>query len=66
MNLLSPIRKVNSFFAEVKNELKKVSWSTRQELVKATIVVLVGSTLLTIFILVTDYILNQALQFLIS
>ncbi len=62
----NPFKKISSFFGEIKAELKKVSWSTRRELIEATVVVLVGTTFLTIFIVSSDYLLNWMLQILIK
>ncbi len=43
-----------SFLKDVKLELAKVSWSTREELISATIVVLVSVALLGLFIGICD------------
>lgn len=43
-----------NFFRGVGTELKKVSWPTRQELFKYTLVVLVTVTLMTVFITMLD------------
>ena len=54
MGLIRGIKRFPTFLREVRMELKKVSWSTRQELVAATIIVLVGSFLLTLYIFLID------------
>ena len=61
----NPVKAVGRFLSEVKAELKKVSWSSPQELKDATIVVIVGSFILAGFIAVCDYFLNALLQMLI-
>jgi preprotein translocase subunit SecE len=44
----------------------KVSWPSRDELISSTIVVLVSSLLLAVFIGVCDLILSRCVNFLIS
>jgi preprotein translocase subunit SecE len=51
--------KIKKFIAETVSELKKVSWTTRQELLDATKVVLVSSLLLAVYIAVTDFTLAK-------
>jgi preprotein translocase subunit SecE len=59
---MSLIQKPVKFLKEVKAELAKVSWSTRQELTSSTIVVIVTTTLLGIFIGVIDIMLSKILS----
>jgi preprotein translocase subunit SecE len=47
------------FLREVRQELKKVDWPTRQELIAYTIVVLVSVIVLTSFVFVLDYIFSK-------
>jgi preprotein translocase subunit SecE len=58
--------KVGKFFGQVKSELKKVAWPSRQELVSSTLVVLFSTFLLAIFIGVCDLVLSRVINFLIS
>jgi len=51
---------------EVVAELKKVSWSTKQELVEATWIVLVSSAVLGVFIGMTDFVLSKLMGLLIQ
>lgn len=63
------IRKIKSFpkfLREVKNELKKVSWSTREELVSATIVVVIAAAILTGYIAGIDVILSKIIQYFLK
>ncbi len=46
--------KINKFFSEVVVELKKVSWSTKNELIESTQVVLISSASLGVFIFLVD------------
>lgn len=59
-------KKIPIFFKEVANELKKVSWSSRAELINATKVVLIGTFFLTSFIAFADIFLSRLLKVLIS
>ncbi|NQU19394.1 preprotein translocase subunit SecE [bacterium] len=50
MKLIESIKRVPKFFSEVKQELKKVSWSSRQELFGATWVVIATTIFLAVYI----------------
>jgi len=58
------IGKISNFLAEVKQELTKVSWSTRQEIMGATMVVISITALLSIFIGISDLLLSKILSVL--
>ncbi|MEA3305246.1 MAG: preprotein translocase subunit SecE [Candidatus Omnitrophota bacterium] len=58
--------KIVNFFREVKVELGKVSWSTREELITSTIVVLISVTLLAIFIGICDFAFLRIINFIVS
>jgi len=70
MGLVSKIIRLPSstgkFLKEVHAELKKVSWSTKEELIAATAVVLVGSAFLTIYIFLVDTGLSRAMHSLLK
>jgi len=51
--------KIAGFIKEVKMEMGKVSWSTKDELVGSTIVVLVSLAILSLFIGVCDLVLSK-------
>ncbi len=51
------MNKVVVFFKDVIEELKKVSWTTREELIDSTIVVLVSLAILAVFTGVVDWVL---------
>jgi len=59
---MNPARKTFNFLAEVKAELGKVSWSTRQELIGATVVVIAVTMIASIFIGVIDLSLSKILS----
>jgi len=58
------ISKPVNFLKEVKAELGKVAWSTRQELLASTIVVIVVTVILGVFIGIIDVILSKLLTIL--
>ena len=58
--------KVANFLREVKIELGKVTWSTRQELIASTIVVIVSVALLGIFIASCDFVFVRFINFILK
>ena len=56
------IDKIKTFFSETKNELKKVTWPTKEELKESTRVVIVAAFVLTVFIGIIDQILNRIVK----
>ena len=61
---MSIIAKPVNFIKEVKAELGKVAWSTREELISSTIVVIVTTAIVAVFIGVIDLILSKFLSLL--
>ncbi|MCX5699961.1 MAG: preprotein translocase subunit SecE [Candidatus Omnitrophica bacterium] len=61
MNLIA---KPVNFLKEVKAELGKVAWSTREELISSTMVVIAVTVLLAIFIGVLDLFLSKLVSIL--
>jgi preprotein translocase subunit SecE len=59
MNVYS---KTVNFLNEVKVELTKVSWSSRQELMGSTTVVIVLTSLIALFIFIIDFMLAKILS----
>jgi len=55
------IQKPINFLKEVKVELGKVAWSSRQELLGSTMVVITTTAILTVFIGLIDIILSKML-----
>ena len=58
------IAKPVNFLKEVKAELGKVAWSTREELLASTIVVIVVTVILGVFIGIIDAVLSKLLTIL--
>ena len=59
------IAKFKNFITEVIVELKKVSWSTRKELIEATWLILISSAFLGVYIGTTDFVLSKLVGLLI-
>ena len=57
--------KIQKFISEVIVELKKVSWSTRKELIDAAWIVLLSSVFLGVFIGGTDFVLSKILGIIV-
>lgn len=60
--MATAVARFKTFILETREELKQVSWPTRDELVGSGLVVFVGVTLLASFISVCDFILSKAAQ----
>ncbi len=60
------LKKTQKFFQEVKAEMQKVTWSSREELVGSTLVVLTTMFILSTFIGVSDFIFSHALAVLLK
>ena len=60
------VNKIVKFLREVKTELGKVSWSTKEELLVSTLVVLISVALLAIFIGICDFVFLRVINFVIS
>jgi len=58
--------KIGLFFNQVKMEMQKVAWPTRTELLSSTVVVIISTILLGIFIGICDLVLSRVVQILIS
>ncbi len=56
------ITKIVKFVDDVKIEMAKVSWPTREELINSTLIVAVVSILFTAFIFLADFVLTRIIQ----
>lgn len=59
------LQRVVVFLQGVREELKLVSWPTRDELVGSALVVFVGVTLLALYISVCDFLLSKTAHVLL-
>ncbi len=60
------IAKVQNFIGEVMAEMKKVSWTTRRELLDSTLIVIFTSLSLGVFIASIDYVLSKGVSILLK
>jgi preprotein translocase subunit SecE len=58
--------KIVNFIGQVRTEMGKVAWPTKQELIGSTVVVLVSTAILSVFIGLCDVVLSRVINFLIS
>lgn len=55
-----------AFFREVRQEARKITWATRQEVVQATLMVLILSVSAAIFFLIVDQVLGWGIRSIIQ
>jgi len=60
------IANIQKFIGEVIAEMKKVSWTTRSELVDSTLIVIFSSFLLGIFVGVIDFAFSRGVSVIIK
>ncbi|KPL02099.1 MAG: preprotein translocase subunit SecE [candidate division Zixibacteria bacterium SM23_73_2] len=58
--------KIKRFLKEVKVELTKVTWLSKRELLGSTVIVIILSFILAIFIGVVDKLLSMIMSFILS
>ncbi|MCX5692403.1 MAG: preprotein translocase subunit SecE [Candidatus Omnitrophica bacterium] len=58
--------KIANFITEVKVEMQKVSWSTKDELIGSTTVVIVSTLLLAMFIGMVDIVLSRCINLILK
>ncbi|MBN1688919.1 MAG: preprotein translocase subunit SecE [Candidatus Omnitrophica bacterium] len=56
------LTKIGNFISETKQELNKVTWPSRNELWQATLVVIVTTFIVALFIGVADFILSMIMR----
>jgi preprotein translocase subunit SecE len=59
-------KKIFSYFAESKDELRKVVWPTRNRVVTMTVTVVILVLVVSAFLGFFDYVLSKALTYLIT
>lgn len=59
------VQSIQTFLSEVKVELKKCTWPSRQELVESTLVVIVSMALLGVYVGFSDGVVIRLLQVII-
>ena len=53
------IKQITNFFSEVKVEMQKVSWTTKEELTGSTVMVIITVLILALVIGIWDFILSK-------
>lgn len=59
------LKKIKVFFSQVKEELSKVDWTKRPELIASTSVVIITVVVLCIYIGLVDIILTKVIDFVL-
>lgn len=54
------IGKIKAYVADVRKEMSKVAWPTKEQLRESTVVVVTTTLVLTAFIYIVDFVLDQA------
>ena len=62
---MKAVAKIRQFLQEVRMELTKVSWPTRQQLLESTRLVLSMTALLAVFLGVWDLLASQLIRWLL-
>lgn len=60
------MKRVITYFSEVRSELVKVVWPKREEVIKLTLIVLLVSALVGVYVGGLDYLFTKALEILVS
>ena len=67
MSLKSKIfSRLKEFFREVQVEMKKVSWTTRKELIASTSVVVVATLLIALFVFLVDTPMSRLIRLILG
>lgn len=56
---------IKQYMTDVVGEMKKVSWSTREDLIASTIVVLVSVIVLAVYIGICDFVISQTMTLIL-
>lgn len=60
------LKKIGKFFGEIKSEMRKVTWPTREELKESTKLVIIATFVTTLFVGFVDQVLTQIVRFLLG
>jgi len=58
--------KIGRFLGQVRTEMGKVAWPSREELISSTVVVILSTLILGVFIGICDFVLSRFINFAIS
>ena len=56
------LMKLSTYVAETREELKKCTWPSREELAGSTVVVLISTTILTLLIVCSDFVILKLVR----
>ena len=59
------INKAVNYLKDVRLEMSKVSWPSRDELIESTVIVMIVSGILALFLFAVDSGLNRIVQFIL-
>ncbi len=59
-------KRITAFYAQVRQEMRKVTWPTRQETKVTTLVVFIFAAIAAIFFLVVDQIIYKLISLIIG
>ncbi|KPK70066.1 hypothetical protein AMJ87_09420 [candidate division WOR_3 bacterium SM23_60] len=62
---MTVINKIIDYIKQVYNEMRKVTWPTRSELINSTIVVIIISAIVALIIFVLDLLFSNVLQLIL-
>ena len=62
---MNALRRFGTFLQDIREEIRLVSWPTRDELIGATLVVFVGVALMATYISACDFVLSKAAHLLL-
>ena len=54
--------KIQAYLEDVGKEMRKVSWPTRQELISNTVITLIATVIISLFIFGADRIISMVLE----
>ena len=60
------MKKIQAYLAEVLVEMRKVNWPKRKELVSSTVITLLATVVLSLFIFGADRVITQILDVIYS
>jgi len=63
---MQAVARIREFVLEVLAEFRKVTWPSRQELINSTVVVIVVTLVLSLFLGAVDIVLARAVEWILS
>lgn len=66
MKKINLFKRIGDYLKEIKGELKKVTWPTKDDLIKTTIAVLVSSFIFGVFLFIVDMIFSRVINSIIG